>query len=633
MVHIPNDLVHWAFVAKDVCVRAAASAPCLAAREKEQVMSQTVSEFLVQRLTEWGIDRIYGYPGDGINGIMAALRKAGDRPRFIQARHEELAAFMACAHAKFTGTAGVCMATSGPGAIHLLNGLYDAKLDHQPVVAIVGQSATTALGSSYQQEVDLPNLFKDVAGEYVQTIASPSAARHVIDRAIRIALDQRSVTCVIVPKDIQEERAVAQPPQKHDYALSGIGCPAPYIIPQRPELDAAAKILNEGSKVAMLVGAGALGAADEVMQLADLLGAGIAKSWLGKAALADDVPYCCGSIGLLGTRASYDLMQECDTLLVIGSSFPYAEFYPKVGQCKAVQIDLDGRMLSLRFPMDVNLKGDTRQTLAALAPMIDRKRDRSWQGKVMKWVSDWWKVVEGQAMIPADPINPERVFWELSPRLPDGCILSADSGTAANWYARDLKVRRGMMASGSGNLASMGPAVPYAVAAKFCFPDRVAIALTGDGAMQMNGLNACITVAKYWKEWSDPRWITLVLNNRDLNQVTWEQRIMTGDIKFNASQDLPDFPYAKFAESIGLRGIRVDRPEEIAAAWETALHADRPCVVEAITDPNVPTLPPHITLQQAKHFTKTVLKGDPQEAGIVTQAVKGIVQTLIPRGS
>jgi pyruvate dehydrogenase (quinone) len=594
-------------------------------------MAMTTAEFIVQRLKEWKIDRLYGYPGDGINGLMAALRKEDNQPRFIQARHEELSAFMACAHAKFTGDVGVCLATSGPGAIHLLNGLYDAKLDHQPVVAIVGQSATTALGSSYQQEVDLPSLFKDVASEYVQTVASPAAARHIIDRAIRIATDQRTVTCVILPKDIQEKE-YEDPPQKHDYAQSGIGCPVPHIIPKREDLDRAAAALNEGSKVAMLVGQGALNASDEVMQIAELLGAGVAKAWLGKAVVPDDVPYCTGCIGLLGTKPSYDLMQGCDTLLVVGSSFPYAEFYPKVGDARGVQIDLDGRMLSLRYPMEVNLKGDARETLAALMPMIDRKRDRSWQNKIIEDVRDWWKVVEARAMNEANPINPERVFWELSPRLPDNCILSADSGTAANWYARELKVRRGMMASGSGNLATMGPAVPYAVAAKFCYPDRVAIALTGDGAMQMNGLNACITVAKYWKEWADPRWITLVLNNRDLNQVTWEQRIMTGDIKFNASQDLPDFPYARFAEGIGLRGIRVDHPDDIGRAWDEALHSDRPVVLEAITDPDVPTLPPHITLQQARNFATTLLKGDPNEGGIVKQAIKGMVDSILPHG-
>jgi pyruvate dehydrogenase (quinone) len=325
-------------------------------------------------------------------------------------------------------------------------------------------------------------------------------------------------------------------------------------------------------------------------------------------------------------------MQGCDALLVVGSSFPYGEFYPKAGQAKGVQIDIDGRLLSLRYPMDVNLKGDARQTLKALMPLINRKTERSWQKTVIDGVTEWWKVVEGRAHTDGNNglLNPERVFWELSPRLPDRCILSADSGTTANWYARDLKIRRGMMASGSGNLASMGAAVPYAVGAKFCFPERVCIAVTGDGAMQMNGLNACITVAKYWKEWSDPRWITLVLNNRDLNQVTWEQRIMMGDIKFAPSQELPDFPYAQFADSIGLRGIRVEKPEQLADAWDAALSSDRPVVLEAITDPDTPTIPPHITLKQAKNFTETILRGDPNEAGIVKQAIKGMVQSLIP---
>ena len=524
------------------------------------------------------------------------------------------------------------MATSGPGAIHLLNGLYDAKMDHQPVVAVVGQSATTALGSQYQQEVDLATLFKDVASEYCVTVSSPAAVRHCVDRACRIAIDQKSVTCLIFPKDIQEEGAVSDPPQRHDHALSGVGCPTPYMIPHRADLSAAAKILNAGEKVAMLVGAGALNAQDEVLEIADLLGAGVAKSWLGKAVVSEEVPFCTGHIGLLGSKPSWDLMQDCDTLLVVGSSFPYGEFYPKAGQAKGVQIDIDGRLLSLRYPMDVNLKGDAKQTLAALIPLIERKVARAWQNRIVEDIEKWWKVVEGRAHTDGNSglLNPERVFWELSPKLPERCILSADSGTTANWYARDLKIRRGMMASGSGNLASMGAAVPYAVAAKLCFPDRVCIAVTGDGAMQMNGLNACITVAKYWREWSDPRWITLVLNNRDLNQVTWEQRIMMGDVRFVASQELPDFPYAAFADSIGLRGIRVERPEQLNEAWDLALSSDRPVVVEAITDPDTPTLPPHITLKTARNFTETILRGDPNEAGIVKQAVKGMVQSLIP---
>ena len=598
-------------------------------------MATTVADFLMERLKAWRVSRIYGYPGDGTAGIQMAQRKAKDNcPPFVQARHEELAAFMACAHAKFTGEVGVCMATSGPGAIHLLNGLYDAKMDHQPVVCIVGQSATTALGSSYQQEVDLQNLFKDVASEYVITVVSPAAVQHCIDRAFRIAMDQKTVTCLIFPKDIQE-MSYEEPAQAHNYAISSIaqGHVTPYMVPTRADLAMAATVLGKGKKVAMLVGAGALGATDELIAIAEKLGAGIAKSWLGKAAVPDDIPFCTNSIGLLGTKASWDMMQACDTLLIVGCNFPYAEFYPPLGQAKAVQIDHDGRLLALRYPIDVALKGDTKDTLAALLPLLERKEDRSWQEEIVKWSAESWNTAAAQAMNSASQpnmINPERVFYELSSKLPDRCILSADSGTSANWYARDLKIRRGMMASGSGNLATMGPAVPYAFAAKMCFPDRVALALTGDGAMQMNGLNTLITVSKYWKDWADPRWICMVLHNNDLNQVTWEQRAMTGDIKFEATQDLPDFPYAAFADSIGLRGIRVDDPDRVADAWEQALSSDRPVVIEAMTDPNVPTLPPHITIEQAYKFTKTLLKNDPNEIGIIKQSVKGMVDKLLP---
>ena len=592
----------------------------------------TTSDFLVERLKQWGVERLYGYSGDGISGITTALRKAGDSPRFIQARHEELAAFMATAHAKFSGQVGVCLATSGPGAVHLLNGLYDAKLDHQPVVAIVGHAATTAIGSQYQQEVNLQALFADCCSEYCVMVSSPAAMRHCIDRAFRIAIDQRAPTCVIIPKDVQEEKAVPHPPQLHNYALSGIGVPVPYMIPHKSELEAAAAILNDGKKVAMLVGAGALDATDELIAVGDLLGAGISKSWLGKTAVPDDVPFCLNSIGLLGTKPSWDAMQGCDTLLIVGCSFPYGEFYPKEGQAKCVQIDHDGRMLSLRYPSDVNLKGDSKQTLQALMPLLQRKTDRSWQDGLIVEMKKWWKSVEAGAMnnVPAGMVNPERMFYELGKRLPDRCIISADAGTTANWYGRDLPVRRGMMASGSGGLATMGAAVPYALGAKFCHPDRVCIATTGDGAMQMNGLNVLITVGKYWKEWSDPRWICMVLNNRDLNQVTWEQRVMSGDVKFKASQDLPDFPYAGYAESIGLRGIRVDHPDQVADAWERALSADRPVVIEAISDPDVPTLPPHITIEQARLFSASLLKGDPNEIGVIKQAVKGMVAGLMP---
>jgi len=590
-----------------------------------------VSDFLIRRLTDWRVDRIYGYPGDGINGIMGALGRAGaDGPRFVQVRHEEMAAFMACGHAKSTGRPGVCLATSGPGAIHLLNGLYDARMDHQPVVAIVGQQALSALGGDYQQEVDLQTLFKDVAREYLQMASSPDQMRHLVDRAMRIAIAERTVTCLIVPNDVQELDAVETPPRAHGMLHSGLGYTTPTIVPHDADLRRAAEILNSGERVAMLVGAGALHATDEVVKTAKRLGAGVAKALLGKAAVPDDLPFVTGSIGLLGTKPSWDMMQSCDTLLMVGSSFPYSEFLPKEGQARGVQIDIDARMLGMRYPMELNLVGDARATLRALLPLLAQRSDRRWRDTIEDKVSDWWQLLEDRAMQSADPINPQRVFWELSPRLPDGAILTSDSGSAANWFARDLKLRRGMTATLSGNLATMGPGVPYAIAAKFAHPDRPVIALVGDGAMQMNGINELITIAKYWREWSDPRLVVLVLNNRDLNQVTWEQRAMEGDPKFEASQDLPDFPYAEFARMAGLKGVRVDHPDQIADAWHQALSSDRPFLLEAVTDPSVPPLPPHITLKQAKAMMFSLGKGDPDFASVVQQTLKDKLADFVP---
>jgi pyruvate dehydrogenase (quinone) len=588
-----------------------------------------VSDFLLERLRAWGIHRIFGYPGDGINGIMGALNRADGDPEFIQVRHEEMAAFMACGHAKFTGQIGVCLATSGPGAIHLLNGLYDAKMDHQPVLAIIGQSARTALGGSYQQEVDLLTLFKDVAGEYVQMATVPAQVRHLVDRAVRIALDGRTVTCLIFPNDLQTMSA-EEPPRAHGTIHSGVGYVRPRIVPRDADLHRAAAILNAGERVAILAGQGALDAGDEVIETAERLGAGVAKALLGRAVVPDDLPFVTGSIGLIGTLPSWELMTDCDTLLMVGSSFPYSEFLPKEGHARGVQIDIDGRMIGIRYPMEVNLVGDSRETLRALLPLLERKDDRRWRERIEKSVADWWKVLEARARNPGEPINPQWVFWELSPRLPDGCIITADSGSAADWFARDLRLRRGMMASLSGNLATMGPGVPYAVAAKFARPDRVVVACVGDGAMQMNGINELITIAKYWMRWSDPRLIVLVLNNRDLNQVTWEQRVFEGDPKFEASQDVPDFPYAEFARSLGLDGVRVDRPEDVGAAWDQAFASDRPFLLEAYTDPNVPPLPPHITIAQAREFATSMIKGDPDAGGVIRQAFRDLVEAHLP---
>lgn len=597
-------------------------------------MSKTVGDFLLQRLLEWDVRRVYAYPGDGINGILGAFGRLGDDGlKFIQVRHEEMAAFMACAHAKFTGEVGVCLATSGPGAIHLLNGLYDAKLDHQPVVAIVGQSSRAALGGDYQQEVDLQNLFKDVAHEYVHTAMSAVQIRHLVDRAFRNALATRSPSAIIIPFDVQELDAVKEPPHEHATIHSGKGYVSPRVVPCGDDLRRAADILNSGQRVAMLVGQGCLGAREEVEQVADLLGAGVAKALLGKAVLPDHLPFVTGAIGLLGTKPSWDLMMNCDTLLMVGSSFPYPEFLPEEGRARGVQIDIDGRMLSIRYPMELSLIGDSRETLRALIPLLERKTDRSFQSWVEKQVARWWQVLEARAMNKANPINPQRVFWELSSRLPDGALLAADSGSAANWYARDVKLRAGMMGTLSGNLATMGCGVPYAIAAKFAYPERVVVAMVGDGAMQMNGNAELVTIAKYWREWRDPRLVVLVLNNRDLNQVTWEMRAFIGEPKYEPSQNIPDFPYASYAESLGLGGIKVERPEDIAPAWERAFNADRPMVIEALTDPSVPPMPPHISFDHAKAYAKAFLKGDPDAWATLRASFRDMVESFMPHSS
>jgi pyruvate dehydrogenase (quinone) len=592
-------------------------------------MAKTVGDFFIERLHEWGIRRIYGYPGDGINGVFGALQRSKDKIEFIQCRHEEMAAFMASAHAKFTGELGICIATSGPGAAHLITGLYDARLDHMPVLAIVGQQARSALGGHYQQEVDLAAMFKDVAGAYVHTVEVPAQVRHLTDRAVRIAKADHRVTALIFPNDLQE-LPYEEPPRAHGTLHSGIGYAAPKTVPYERELRRAADVLNAGKKVALLVGAGALHATDEVIAVADKLGAGAAKALLGKAALPDELLWVTGPIGLLGTEPSYKLMTECDTLLMIGSGFPYSEFLPEEGKARAVQIDIEPEMLSLRYPMEVNLVGDSSETLKALLPLLNDKSDRSWRGTIEGWVRDWWKKLEARAKEPANPINPQRVTWELSPRLPERAIITSDSGSCANWYARDLKIRRGMMCSLSGGLASMGAAVPYAIAAKFAYPERPVFALVGDGAMQMNNMAELITVAKYWRQWSSPRWICGVFNNEDLNQVTWEQRVMEGNPKFEASQDIPNVPYHKFAELIGFKGIYVDHPDRIADAWEEALIADRPVVIEFKTDPEVPPLPPHITLKQAKAFASTLAKGDPAEGNVILNTARQVLASVVP---
>jgi pyruvate dehydrogenase (quinone) len=585
-------------------------------------MAELVADHVLERLTEWDVHRIYGYPGDGINAFLGAFDRAGGDPEFIQVRHEEMAAFMACGHAKFTGEAGVCMATSGPGAIHLLNGLYDAKLDHQPVVAIVGQQKRMSLGAEYQQEVDLQVLFKDVS-EFVQVCMEPAQARHLVDRAVRIALDRRGVTTLIVPNDVQEEKAVESPPREHGAVYSSVGYTRPRVLPPEPQLERAAQILNEGAKVAILIGQGAAGAREEVVAVADVLGAGVAKALNGRAALPDDLPYVTGSIGLLGTKPSNDMMENCDTLLLVGTNFPYSEWLPEPGQARAVQIDIDARLVGNRYPTEVNLVGDAAQTLRALLPLLQAKPSNGWRGEIEEGVARWWEILDERAHQEADPVNPQLVFHELSSRLPDRCILTADSGSATNWWARHLKLRPGMDAALSGTLATMCPAVPYALAAKFAYPDRPVIAAIGDGAMQMIGNAALIDLAHYAPRWSNQQLVVVVLHNNDLNQVTWEQRVMSGDPKLEASQTLPDFPYAEYARMLGLHGVRVDRPDDVGPGWDEALSAGRPALLEVITDPEVPPLPPHIRFEQAEGLAKALLKGETSRRAIITESIKG----------
>jgi pyruvate dehydrogenase (quinone) len=582
-----------------------------------------VSDFFVGRLRQWGVRRIYGYPGDGINGVLGALQRAKNVIEFIQVRHEEMAAFMAVAHAKFTNEIGVCLSTGGPGATHMITGLYDAKLDHVPVLAICGQAEATVRGSSYQQELNLDRMFSDVAC-FVQEASSPAQVRHLIDRAMRIAIARNGVSAIILPKDIQDSD-YEEPKVAHGFTRSGVGYSRPRIVPETADLEKAAALLNAGTKVAILAGAGARGASGELLEAADHLGAGIAKALLGKDVLPDDLPYVTGAIGLLGTEPSWNLMQQCDTLLMVGTGFPWAEFLPKDEKVRAVQIDIDPAMLSLRFPAEVNLHGDAAETLRLLIPRLQRKSDRSWRDGIEKGVKAWWKKLEGRAKADADPVNPQRVVWEMSPLLPANTIVTSDSGSCANWYARDFRVQRGQSASLSGGLASMGAAVPYAIAAKFAHPHRPVVALVGDGAIQMNNMAELITVQKYWKQWVDPRWIVCVFNNEDLNEVTWEQRVMEGNPKFVASQVIPNFAYARFGEMLGFKGIFVDKPTDLHGAWQEALSCNRPVVLEVKTDPDVAPLPPHVTLKEARGFMASIARGDPSAAHIIADTARQVL--------
>lgn len=560
----------------------------------EQEGPRLVADVLVERLHAWGVHRLFGYSGDGINPVMGALRRVEGTDRaieLVQARHEENAALMAVGHAKYTGGVGVVVSTQGPGAVHLLNGLYDAKLDHQPVVALVGQQPTTALGSEYQQEIDLAALFKDVAAQYVQTVLAPEAATMVVDRAFRTALATRSPCVVVVPHDVQAAEATGRP-HEHGVVPTGVSWRPPVVVPHDDDVRAAADVLNAGERVALLVGQGARDAGGEVRAVAERLGAGVTTSLLGKPWWDETLPTSCGVMGHLGTSASGWLMDACDTLLIVGSNSPWTEFYPPPDQVRSVQVDLDGRHVGNRHPVEVGVVGDTAATLSRLLPLLHERADRAWERQVTAQVARWHDVAERRAALPADPLNPELVVRRLSAHLPADARVAVDVGSSTYWYARHLRLPPGVPAHLSSTLASMGSALPYGLAAKLDAPDRPLVAIAGDGAVQMNGLAELVTVASRWRDWADPRFVLLVLVNHDLAEVTWEQRETEGEPRFATSQALPDVPYAGWAELLGLRGIRLDDPADVDAVCEQALAADRPCVVEAVVDREVPLLPP-----------------------------------------
>lgn len=562
----------------------------------------TVADVLVARLREWGVDRIFGYSGDGINGVMQALRRADDAPVFVQARHEENAAFMAVAHAKYTGGVGVVAATQGPGAVHLLTGLYDAKLDGVPVVAIVGQQLRSVLGSEYQQEVNLERLFADVAAQYATTVASPEQVPSAIDQAFRAALATRSPTVVVVPHDVQNSPA-ATPAGEHGQIATAAEYRAPRVLPADADVDAAVAVLSHARRPVVLVGQGARANAAEVVTFAVHLGAAVVTSLLGKPYVDESLPFAAGTMGHLGTTASARVMAECDTLLIIGSSDPWTEFYPAPGQARAVQIDLDGRAVGRRYPVEVGLVGDAGETIRMLRERMPRAEVSPWRERVRQLVADWHHISEARALTAADPVNPELAVRTLNAHLPADALVALDVGSVVYWYARQLRLPRGVPAHFSSTLASMGCGVPYGLAAKLAFPDRPVVVLGGDGGIQMSGIAELVTVRDRWRDWADPRFVLLVLDNGDLAEVSWEQREVEGEPRFAESQSLPAFPFAAYAELLGFHAEVVDDPAQLDGAWSRAFAAGRPAVIQLRCDRDVPMLPP---LPQGESAVETI---------------------------
>jgi pyruvate dehydrogenase (quinone)/pyruvate oxidase len=566
-------------------------------------MAKTAADVLVESIINWGVDTVFGLPGDGINGIMEALRTRQDRVRFIQVRHEEAAAFMACAYAKYTGRLGCCLATSGPGGIHLLNGLYDAKLDQAPVLAITGQIYSDLKGSNFQQEVNMTRLFDDVT-VYNQEVINPNQIQMLADEACRHALNHRGVSHITFPVDYQEiepsgktsmHKVEGHTTSRWSHALA---------VPREDELKIAAFLLNDALKPVILVGQGALGAGDEVIELADKLGAPIVKALLGKAVVPDDHPLTTGGLGLLGTTPSQEAMENCDALLIIGSSFPYMEFLPKPGQAKGVQIDDKPDRIGLRYPVEVGLVGDAKPTVAALSRFVERKTDRSFLEQAQRGMKEWWELMRTRAMRDDVPIKPQRVAWELSELAADDAILSADSGTNTIWAARQFRIRKNQKFSCSGTLATMACALPYSIAAKLAFPERQSIAFVGDGGFTML-MGEFLTAVKYKLPI-----VVVIIKNNTLGQIKWEQIVFLGNPEYGCELHNPNF--AKYAEACGGVGFTVERPEEIRPALEKAIATGKPAIVEVVVDPNEPPMPPKTSATQALHFAEALAKGQPE---------------------
>jgi pyruvate dehydrogenase (quinone) len=565
-------------------------------------MARTAADVLVEGIIDWGVDTVFGIPGDGINGIMEALRTRQTSVRFIQVRHEEAAAFMACAYAKYTGRLGCCLATSGPGGIHLLNGLYDAKLDQAPVLAITGQTYSDLKGSRFQQEINMTLLFEDVT-VYNQEVINPNQVEMLINEACRHALNHRGVAHITFPVDYQEKEPTGRVSMHKVKGATTSGWSRPAAVPPEDELRLAAFILNEAKRPVILVGQGALGAGSEVIEIAEKLGAPIVKALLGKAVVPDDHPLTTGGLGLLGTTPSQEAMEQADALLIIGSSFPYMEYLPKPGQAKGVQIDDKPDRIGLRFPVEVGLVGNAKPTVAALLRFIERKEERSFLEQAQAGMKDWWEQMRTRAMKTDVPIKPQRVAWELSELAADDAIISTDSGTITTWIARQFKIRGTQKFSCSGTLSTMACALPYSIAAKIAYPERQSIAFVGDGGFTML-MGEFLTALKY-----NLPIVVVIIKNNTLGQIKWEQVVFLGNPEYGCELHNPDF--AKYAEACGGVGFTVERPEDIRPTLERALASGKPSIVEVVVDPFEPPMPSKVSAEQALHFAEALLKGQP----------------------